>query len=214
MIAEAAHYLTLPTSTVRAWAVGQNHPAGWMAPIIAVALRTPPTLSFWNLVEVYVLATIRRHHQVSLQKVRRALRYVERELDKKRPLIQQEFLTDGVSLFVDQYARLVDVSNEGQVALRQVLEASLQRIDRDPGGLAERLYPWLKDPAAEPRHVVIDPRRAFGRPMLHGTGVPTGILAERFRGGDSIRTLASDYNLRPVQVETALRWESCAEAAA
>ena len=214
LVQEAAHHLGLPSSTVRAWAMGQNHPSGRMLPLITPAQASPPTLSFWNLVEVYVLATIRRRHHVSMQKVRKAVWYVQRRLSKGRPLIEQEFLTDGVGLFVEEFARLIDVSDAGQVVLQEVLEASLQRIDRDPQGLAERFYPWLKDPMTEPRHVVIDPQRSFGRPVLRGTGIPTEILAERFRGGDSVGSLAQDYKLSAIQVETALRWESCAAAAA
>jgi uncharacterized protein (DUF433 family) len=213
LVDEAAHYLGLPRSTVRVWAVGQRRGASSILPLIKPAMRRPPTLSFWNLVELYVLASIRRRYKVSMPRVRRALQYVSRELGKSRPLIEEELLTDGVSLLVDRFSRLINVSEEGQIALRRVLEASLQRIDRDPKGLAQRLYPWTKDPA-EPRHVVIDPLRSFGKPMLDESGVPTEILAERFHAGDSIKALARDYGLDPELIEVALRWETRAAQAA
>jgi uncharacterized protein (DUF433 family) len=168
-------------------------------------------LSFWNLVEAYVLATIRRHHHVSLQKVRKALRFIESELGLARPLIEEEFLTDGVDLFVDKYGGLINASREGQVAIRELLAASLKRIVRDPKGLADRLFPWVRSPG-EPRLVEIDPRRAFGRLVVTGTGIPTEVLAQRFRADESIADLCRDYGLSAGEVEAALRWELSGQA--
>ena len=142
-----------------------------------------------------------------MQKVRRALDYVERRLGVDRPLIQKVFLTDGVSLFLEGYCELVTVSAEGQLACRRLLEGSLRRVDRDLNGLALRVYPWVNSPD-EPKHILIDPKRAFGRPIVSGTGISTSIIVERFRAGDSIAHLAEDYRLTPEQVETALRWET------
>jgi uncharacterized protein (DUF433 family) len=53
--------------------------------------------------------------------------------------------------------------------------------------------------------VVVDPRRAFGRPVIAGTSVPVTDIRGRFDAGDSIGTLAGDYDLRADQIEEALR---------
>lgn len=215
-IASAAWALALPPSTVQHWVTGKSYATRsgrrHAEPLIRLATKKPPTLSFWNLVEVYVLAGIRREHGVSLQKVRKALGYVERDLDCKRPLIEQDFLTDGVSLFVEKYAQLINASDEGQLALKQLLVGTLQRIDRDPKGLATRMSPWRKSPD-EPREVEIDPLRSFGRRVLAGTTIPTEIVSERFRAGDSIEHLAGEYGLTTGKIEIAIRWEHRADAA-
>jgi uncharacterized protein (DUF433 family) len=39
--------------------------------------------------------------------------------------------------------------------------------------------------------IVIDPRVAFGRPVLTGRSVPTAILADCFKAGVSIEALVS-----------------------
>jgi len=65
----------------------------------------------------------------------------------------------------------------------------------------------------EPKHIEIDPRRAFGRPVVAGTSVPTESLAERFRAGDSLEELAHDFRIATSVVESALRWEMSAAAA-
>ena len=213
---EGAQCLALSPSTVRAWSVGYPYQTakgpGLYRPLIIPARREPPTLSFWNLVEIYVLASMRRQHRVSMPRVRKALRFVRNNLAHERPLIQQDFLTDGVDLFVEQYSRLINASRDGQSAMRAVLRESLQRIERDPRGLALRLYPWLNAPS-EPIAVEINPQRAAGRLVLAHTGIPTQALAERFRAGESVDELAGDYAIARVQVEAALRWEQCALAA-
>ena len=188
-----------------------------MKPLFHPAATNPPMLSFWNLVEVYVLASMRRHHEISMPRVRRALAFVSTELGVARPLLQQQFLTNGVDLFVDRYlapskGELLNVSAGGQAALREMLKGSLRRIARDDAGLALRVYPWLRNPDEE-RLVELNPARAFGRLVVAETSIPTEALAERFRAGDSVDVLAEDYHLERAQVEAALRWEQCGLAA-
>jgi uncharacterized protein (DUF433 family) len=214
---EAARCLALPASTVRVWSVGLPYRKGdrqrFMQPVIEPATRSPLALSFWNVVELYVLATIRRRHEVSMHEVRRALAYVREKLGKDRPLIDEEFLTDGVSLFVERYGDLINASASGQNSMQMVLRESLDRIERDDRGLALRVFPWLREPASEPRAVEIDPFRASGRLVIAHTGIPTEAVAERFRAGEKIAELAADYGLNIDQIETALRWEQCGLAA-
>jgi uncharacterized protein (DUF433 family) len=214
LVGEAAHYLGVPASTVRVWSLGRRDERGdttrRLPSLIKVATRVPPTLSFWNLVELYLVASIRRRHGVSLQKLRRALKYVEHELGVPRPLIESRFRTDGIDLFVERYAHLINVTDSGQLSL--LVAESLDRIAPDAQGFAAKLHPWLLRPN-EPCDVALDPLRGFGKLLLAGTGVPTAAVAERFRGGDTIAHLASEYGLTTAQIETALRWEHRGDAA-
>lgn len=198
-VVEAARYMRLPPTTLRQWVTGSSR-------VIRLAPGRPPLLSFWNLIEAYVLGGLRRRHRVPLQRVRKALRYVERELDTPRPLIEQQFMTDGLDLFVEEYGRLINASRAGQTAMRSLLEATLERVERDPRGVAQRLFPWAREPS-EPREVELDPRRAFGKLVVAGTGIPTAIIADRLRAGDTLAHLADDYGLTMEQVGAALRWE-------
>jgi uncharacterized protein (DUF433 family) len=54
---------------------------------------------------------------------------------------------------------------------------------------------------------VIDPRIAFGRPVLVGTGIPTAVVAERYKAGESVDDLAGDYGRDRLEIEEALRCE-------
>lgn len=215
-LAESARWLDMKPNTLRGWLRGQDYRtrSGMRraAPVVLPAATEPLGLSFWNLVECSVLATIRKDHEISLQKVRRALAYVAKEIGSHRPLIDQEFSTDGVHLFVERYGRLIAASQQGQTAMRKILEAGLTRIDRDQDGLAMRLFPWRQDPR-EPRIVAVDPRIAFGQPVLARTRVPVDVIFERFRAGDSIEHLAEDYRVARDRIEDLVRkWFGAAAA--
>ncbi|HUF73224.1 MAG TPA: DUF433 domain-containing protein [Gammaproteobacteria bacterium] len=205
VVSEAAHYLTIPKSTLRYWAAGR---AGESKPLIDAAQRHPLVLSFRNLVELHVLSAMRKEFEVTLPKVRSALDYLKRKFRVSHPLIAYEFETDGVNLFVERYGQLINASQEGQAVMREVLQSSLTRIERDPTGIPIKLYPYTRnDWRASPALVVIDPALSFGRPVIAGTGLATEVIADRYKAGESIRELAQDYGRSAEEVEEAIRCE-------
>ncbi len=217
-ISETAHYLLIPQATVRSWVVGRPYPTKqgkrYFSPLVEIPRSRARTLSFINLVEVHVLDAIRREHLVSLDKIRIALTYLRKQFGSEHPLAEERFATDGVDLFVEKYGELINVSRDGQLAIKNLLEAHLRRIDRDPKGVALRLYPFTRKRSMEaPRAIVIDPYISFGRPVLAGTGIATSVVAERYKAGESIEELCSDYGRKPLEIEEAIRCELELEAA-
>ncbi len=211
-ISEAAHYLRIPRSTLRAWVMGQAYrsPAGprQFPAVITRPDKRWPLLSFVNLVEAHVLDGIRRQHEIPLQKIRRALRYLAEHLQSVHPLVEQRFETDGVDLFIRSCGSLLNISQSGQLAMRQILGAYLRRIEWDEAGVVARLYPFTRKRAPdEPRVIVIDPRVSFGRPVLVGSGIPTAVVAERYKAGESIDQLADDYGRSRLEIAEAIRCE-------
>ena len=211
-ISEAAHYLRIPLATLRSWVRGRFYPteAGqkYFEPIISLPDPKLAALSFVNLVEAHVLEAIRREHQVPFPNVRSAVSYVQKQFGSRHPLAEQKFETDGVNLFVSRFEKLVSASEEGQLAMRELIKAHLRRIERDPAGFAMRLYPFTrKYELDQPKIIVIDPFVSFGRPTISGTGVTTSILSERYKAGDSMDALAKDYGCARAQVEEAVRCE-------
>lgn len=212
-IVETARYLSVPRTTIAYWVT----PQGRQPALIAVADRRPTLLSFFNLAELHVLAAIRRRHTVPMAKVRSAIGWLKRHTsdpaDKRHPLISKQLETDGLDLFVQHYGELVNISRDGQIAIRQVLSAALKRIDRDPNGIPIRLYPFTRSKLENaPSLVVIDPRLAAGRPVIAGTGLVTEIIAERYKAGESVRELAADYERGIDEIEEAIRCEFQAAA--
>jgi len=210
---EAAHYLNLPLSTLRAWCLGQGTQAGsrtrQFLPLIRLDQNDRRALSFLNLVEAHVLAAIRRTHHVPLPKVRQALNYVSKKMGTERPLAEAEFQTDGLDLFVDKLGALVNVTQDGQTEMADMIRDHLKRIERDTNGIPVRLFLFTRTDAARDQTspVVVDPTIAFGRPVLAGRSVPTAILADRFKAGDSLDQLAADYDTSTQQIEEAIRCE-------
>jgi uncharacterized protein (DUF433 family) len=214
-IPEAAHYLRLPPSTLRSWVRGGRYPIvggkRTFEPVITLPQSpsdSPTLLSFINLVEAHVLRAIRRDHKIALPKVREALVYLATQLPSKHPLVEQEFETDGLDLFTTYYGQLINITKAGQLTMRQAIQVYLRRIERDPNGIPIRLYPFTRsEPIETVRTIVIDPYVSFGRPVLAGTGIVTAIIAERYRAGESIDDLATDYRRSRPEIEEALRCE-------
>ena len=168
-----------------------------------------------NLVEVHVLDAIRREHNIPLEKVRMAVTYLSKQFPSKHPLADREFETDGINLFIQKFGQLINISQAGQLAMKEVLEAHLHRIERDVAGIPVKLYPFTRkrDSQEEPKAIVIDPRVSFGRPVLVGTGIPTAMIAERYKAGESVDDLANDYGRKRLEIEEAIRCELWVEAA-
>jgi uncharacterized protein (DUF433 family) len=220
-VAEAAHLAQVPASTLTHWVAGQPYIAKGeqrhSPPLIHLRSGPPRLLSFSNLVEAFVLAAIRRHHGVSAQKVRRALKYVGETIGVARPLIDESFQTDGADLFIERMGKIVNVSTAGQIEIRAALVGRLERVEWDAKGIAFRLFPLPRTAVGtpiQPKSIVIDPRRGFGRPVLIGTGIATIVIAERHRAGDSVKDLAVDYQLPAELIEDAIRFEYRYRAAA
>lgn len=211
-ISEAAHYLRVPIATLRSWVVGRNYPTKegdkFFTPLIELPNSSDSKLSFINLIEAHVLTALRREHHISIPRVRQALNYVKRKLHSIHPLADQQFATDGIDLFIDKYGELINISRDGQLAMRDMLKNYLKRIVRDRRGSPLQLYLYTrKGTADEPQLIVVGPSVSFGRPVLAGTGISTCILAERYKAGESINELSIDYGRSREEIEEAIRCE-------
>lgn len=211
-ITEAAHYLRIPSTTLREWIRGPHKTR--IRPLIMLNKQSGSTLSFLNLVEAYVLDALRNTYDVPMASVRKALHYLQKNSPSDHPLIDQDFQTDGLDLFVEHCDGLINLSKEGQITMKRMVQDYLRRIVRDTSGIPIKLYPFTRKKALdEPQDIIIDPRIAFGRPVVEVRSVPTAVLFERFRAGDSLETIAHDYDLSESKVEEAIRCEQISIAA-
>lgn len=208
-LSEAAGLLRVPASTLRSWTKGQDYKVQGerrrFEPPIPLD-RGQEFLTFYNLVEAFVLSSMRREYNVDLPMVRRSVDFVREKLGVDRPLLNKDFYAAGGSLLVEAWGLLVDPSQEGQLAMRAVVASSLKRIDRDARGLAARLYPWRRSPQ-EDRIIELDPERAFGRAVLVGTNISIDMLRARRRAGDSVKRLAKDYAIDESKVAAVVEWD-------
>jgi len=209
---DAASYLGIPTTTLRSWVKGMTYShegsKGFFKPVFSLPDSKASLLSYLNLVEAFVLSGLRREHRIDLSKIRVAIKTLQREFKSKHPLADHEFQTNGVDLFVSRYGQLVNVGRDGQLAMRSILEDYLTRVEHDPTGRAACLYPFIRLTGTEqPRSVVINPYVSFGKPVIAGTGLPTRVVAERFKAGDSVPQIAADYGRKEEEIDDAIRYE-------
>jgi uncharacterized protein (DUF433 family) len=215
---EAARYIRLPPATLRAWTLGRPYPtaqgSGHFRPIIRPASSRPPLLSFWNLIEAHVLRALRTDHGFSVKALRRAVDYAERELGIEHLLVRQELCFDAGRLFLERYGKLINLSASGQLAMRQVMQAHLKRVNWDAEQFPVRLHPFISSvpadatPAAMP--IAIDPRISFGRPVVVSRGISTAAIADRIDAGETVEALAADYDLSTAEIEHAVLYERAA----
>lgn len=211
--AEAAHFLRLPVSTVRAWSFGQAYsgPQGEprrFEPVIQVADRKSRRLSFINLIEISVLAAVRRVHNVPLPHVRQAVSYLRKHFPSPHPLADHKFQTDGVDLLVKKFGQILNISKDGQIEMKHLIEAYLRGVERNTQGVPIKLHlPGRELSVGQPSSVVVDPSRGFGRPVLDKAGVRTEVVVQRFQAGETITSLAQDYELAQDVIEDLIRNE-------
>lgn len=96
---------------------------------------------------------------------------------------------------------LMLANRSGQLAWNEFIGARLQEFDYGDGDLALKWHVAGKDSL-----VVIDPRIRFGAPSVEG--VSTTIIKDRAAGGESIRSIADDFDMDQSFVIDALRFES------
>ncbi|MBX6329998.1 MAG: DUF433 domain-containing protein [Pseudolabrys sp.] len=214
-IPEAARYVRLPVATLRSWVLGRHYPTAEgkaeFPPLIRPASRQPLWLSFSNLIEAHVLRSLRTEHGVPVKALRSALAYAEKTLGIDRLLLRQELRTDAGKVFLDRYGELIDLTASGQLAMRRLFEEHLKRIEWDSSHFPVRLYPFpsAAAPSGE-RPIVIDPRVAFGRPVVASRGIATSTIAERVDAGEKVADIAADYDLAQSEVEQAVIYERAA----
>lgn len=212
---DAEKYLHIPRDTLRSWVRGRyyqtkQHGQRFSEPVIELPDPDNSALSFTNLVEAHVLRAIRIVHNVELKQIRIALNFISDELGYAHPLVRQDFLsTDGKSIYVKHLGMLLDVTQHGQIAIRETLEIYLTRIEVDEQGIANKLFPFTHSQGKkdDPKVVVIDPNISFGRPVIVGTGIPIEVLADRYKAGESVELLAEDYGCDRNLIQSALAFE-------
>jgi uncharacterized protein (DUF433 family) len=207
-LSEAALYLRVPIKTLEYWAFGRKP----ISPVIRPASKQPRALSFMNLLECHMLASMRALYDLRLPKIRRAVAHLNKTSGFKHPLIEEPLYTNRVDVLIKQIDKLVNLSRGGQLVIPEIVEAHLERVEYDKGILS--FYPFVRErSAAEPKFILINPSLGFGKPVIAGTGISTAVIASRFNARESVPDLAKEYGLETEQIEEAIRWETRAVAA-
>lgn len=223
--AEAARLLRMTPSRLRRWVSGYTY---WLRYQLQPKRRRQPpvvktdlpeleglvALSFLELMELRIVRAF-VDRGVPLQRVRKAARLASIHFGTEHPFASRRVFTDGSSIFTaltpsGSDHRLIELARDThlQILFGEVLEPFLEEIDFDNStALAFRWWPLGKD-----RPIVLDPRIAFGAPIVAGTRVRTDTVQ-----GATERTahaaVAEAFQISEKQVAAAIEFESQLAAA-
>lgn len=202
---ETATFLDVPKSTVHWWARSQDaeHPLITCFP----SRGRQATVPFIGFAEAFVLSSFRRAG-VPLQRIRPAVEVLEREIGVEHALASKRLYTDGAEVLFD-YANKsgerkvmeLTVVRTQQRQFTDVVKGYLRRIQYGRDGWADS----VRLPTYEHAEVIVDPRVAFGLPLVVHGGARVEDLVDRFRAGDSVNEIATDFSVPPEEVEDVIR---------
>lgn len=200
---ETAQNLLIPERTVRRWLTHRaaGHP---LVHSVKPKRLGHPSVPFVALVEAYVLRSL-RNLGLSPTKIADAAAEIRREFRTEYGLASRRIATDGIDVFVhylesDEFAR----AGDHQTPIRGVIADFLRYIrwsdeDEFPIRLTLRRYdPQLAE-------VVIDPRFAWGAPIVEPAHVPVSAVLDMWRAGEPPDVVADEYGLDIEQVQTLIR---------
>ncbi len=198
-VREAARYAGVSSQTVLNW-----QKAGLKQTIASREMRE--ALSYMQLIEVAVVAKMRKAG-VRPPEIRATREYVSKKLRSEYPFAEYRFKTDGKKLFMDYEqvegkkgrGKLLRPGQNGQLAWEEVIGRLLE-FEYEHKGIAIRWHV-----AGRGSSVLIDPRVAFGAPMVRGT--PTWAIRGRWEAGETIDEIADDFGLTENEVRDALTFE-------
>jgi uncharacterized protein (DUF433 family) len=202
---ETAAYLDIPKSTVQWWA----HPPDATHSLITCfpAHGRQATVPFIGFAEAFVLSSFRRAG-VPLQRIRPAVEALSKEIGIEHALASERLYTDGAEVLFDYASKhgerevmeLVVVRTQ-QRQFSEVVRDYLKRISYGGDGWANS----VRLPTYENANVIVDPRVAFGLPLVVQGGARVEDLVDRFQAGDSVADISADFNVPADQVEDVIR---------
>lgn len=185
---DAARYTHAKVRTVNNWYFGDN-------PILTEREQRKP-LSYMQLIEVAFVAFF-RNLGIPMQRIRKSRDYIAQNFGKEYPFTRYKFKSEGHHILIEYLKlepspefdknKLIVTDSAGQLAWGTVISDKFAEFEYEYE-LALRWHPGGKDST-----VIIDPRIAFGAPMVNG--VPTWAIKGRWVAGEQIDEIMDDFNL-------------------
>ncbi|OBJ68616.1 DUF433 domain-containing protein [Mycobacterium sp. 1274756.6] len=200
---EVATFLNIPRSTLHTWL---NPKAPGVVPLVhhlPPERRGAASVPFAALVEAFVLRALRNELRFTKRQITDTVVDVRTNFGSDFALASKRIATDGIDIFIEhnegEYARVGD----HQVLLRDVVGDYLRYITWSKHNeYAERLRLRSFGDAA---HVVIDPRFAWGDPVVERNKVPVRAVLDLWASGEPMSVVADEYGLTPAEVEEICR---------
>jgi uncharacterized protein (DUF433 family) len=169
-------------------------------------MRGHQAIGFLDLVELLFIKAF-RDRGVSLPTIRVAAKEAASRWDTDHPFCLKRFATDGRTVFstiLDEVGEeaLLDLA-KSQLAFSGIMRPFLAQLDY--GHLGEEIERWW--PLGKNRQVFLDPKIAFGRPVVVGKSIPTETLYKAVRANGSPAAVADWYEVSIATVRAAVEFE-------
>jgi uncharacterized protein (DUF433 family) len=112
---------------------------------------------------------------------------------------QQRRGRDAEKALEDRSLIMTDVA--GQIVWGAAVADRINQFDYEDG-IALRWHPRGRESV-----ILIDPRIAFGAPIIGETGVPTWVVKDRYRAGEDLDEIGDDFGVTHAEIEEALAFE-------
>ncbi|WP_245865578.1 DUF433 domain-containing protein [Prauserella marina] len=202
-MSDAGRHLGIPRQTFHRWARGYER-GGPLLHVIGTDSMRRATVPFVALAEAWVLEGLRQAG-VHPQRIRPALKQLQKEFGREYVLVSPALVTDGISVLWDfsrtkAGAGLIE-GGTGQTVIREIVQDYLTYV-----GFGADEYPnLLKLKPFEPAKVVVDPYRSSGQPVFEGTGVKVANVAAMLKAGEDPAVVAEEHGVGLDAVRAAAR---------
>jgi uncharacterized protein (DUF433 family) len=206
--------LGLRAGTARRWIDGYDRGLKHYDPVVREQTTGDEIVTWGEFVETRLLSEY-RNAGVSMLRMRPAVIALRDELQTQYPLASARtwLVVGGQELVrkvqekvgLDHQLSLVVVRTGQRVMWSEEAIAFTQSVEwteETPDGQVERLRANVDMP-----HVVVDPLRGFGEPVIRGRNVRTEVLGELYEAGETVAGLAETYELPTALVDEAVRYE-------
>jgi uncharacterized protein (DUF433 family) len=199
LTSDISEILQLPYSKVRRWMVELWDNRLSESRKYSFGDSKNRAVNFYTLIEFYTFFQLRLKG-VSVQRILSSHKIISSELQTPYPFATN-IRTDGRNIWYDYLDELVNANGTQQLDLKAVLSPFLHKIDFGKNNLAEVFYPLDKS-----RNIVVDPKRQFGQPTISGRNLRVETLKKLFDGGESKKNICLLYDLKPSEVDDALKY--------
>lgn len=219
---DAAMLLHIPYGKLRRWAAGYWYSSEdeerYSAPVVPGEIDEleERVLSFYELMELFVIGFFRREG-VSMPVIREARLRAQILFETEYPFAMERLNTDGRGIFADLPIAALEVSarkaklelSRSQIAFTDFVEPFFRKNVDYENGFASTYWPMGRE-----RPVLLDARRAFGRPIIVRTGTPTFALYAMHKAGENLESIADWYRVTHDELTSAIEYEETLRTAA
>ncbi len=200
-------------STLRTWSHGytktfKDRAAVTQGPVITSlngASRDTRSIPFVGLVEATVVQAF-RNTGLPMQRIRKALEVLASEGELQHALASRQLYSDGANVLYDyarrhhdRQLRLLTVVQTGQRVFHEVIDEYLTRITFGDQWATELILP-----VTERRLLRVLPDVAGGDALFMDGGAPLSVVQSRATAGESIESIAADFETPVEDMKEAL----------